>query len=171
MTETINRQIIRTRNYDMLGTEPPEWLNIHYLADEIVSGIDLPGISYHNELPMVEIYADCLFADVLRTIVENAPQHATGATQITMRFAETDDAGIFIIEDDGCGIPLKFKERIFSHGFSKGAGGGLFIAHEIAGVTGIELCENGEVGSGARFAFRIPDSGYRFTGVEGTEGV
>ncbi|WAI00188.1 PAS domain-containing sensor histidine kinase [Methanogenium organophilum] len=169
MTETINRQITRTRNYDTLGTEPPEWQNVHYLADEIVAGMDDLGLLYLNECPMVEIYADFLFAEVLRTIVENCTQHAVGATTLTIRFEETDDAGLITIEDDGCGIPLKNKEMIFSHGFSKGAGGGLFIAREIAGVTGIELYETGEVGSGARFALRIPKSGYRFTDVEDAE--
>lgn len=171
MTETINRQISRTRLYDTLGTEPPEWQNIHYLADEIVTGMDDLGLSYRNECPMVEIYADYLFAEVLRTIVENGSCHAEGATALTIRFSETDDAGLITIEDDGCGIPLKFKEKIFSHGFSKGAGGGLFIAREIAGVTGIELRETGEVGSGARFELRIPKSGYRFAGVEDAEEI
>ncbi|MDE4908549.1 PAS domain S-box protein [Methanogenium marinum] len=168
MTETINRQIIRTRNYDMLGTEPPEWQNLHYLADEIVTGMDNLRLIYRNESPMVEVYADYLFVEVLRTIVENT-RHAQGATTLVVRFAETDDSGIFIIEDDGCGIPLKDKEKIFSHSFSKGSGGGLFIAREIAGVTGIELYEAGEVGAGARFELRIPKNGYRFVRTEDRE--
>lgn len=171
MTETVNRQITRTRNYDALGTEPPEWQNIHYLADEIVAGIDIGDLSYQNALPMVEVYADDLFADVLRTVVENAAVHARGATRITMQFSETGDAGIFTIEDDGCGVPAQYKEKIFSHGFSQGAGGGLFIARAIAEVTGIELCETGAVGSGARFELRIPRSGYRRTDTEGADAV
>ena len=171
MTETINRQINLTRNYDMLGTEPPEWQNVHYLADEIIAGIDNLGLSYRNESPMVEVYADYLFAEVLRTIVENAASHAQGATTLVVRFAETDEGGILSIEDNGCGIPLRNKEKIFSHGFSQGKGGGLFIAREIAGVTGIELYEAGEVGTGARFELRIPNSGYRFTRTEDREEV
>lgn len=171
MTETVNRQITRTRKYDALGTEPPEWQNIHYLADEIVSGMDIAGLSYHNELPLVEVYADDLFADVLRTIVENASRHAEGATRLTMRFSETEDAGIFTIEDNGCGISARCKEKIFSHGFSQGAGCGLFIAREIAGVTGIELWETGAVGTGARFELRIPRSGYRSAGVQDADAV
>ncbi|WFN34249.1 PAS domain-containing sensor histidine kinase [Methanogenium sp. S4BF] len=166
MTETINRQIVLTRNYDMLGTEPPVWQNIHYLADEIITGMDTMGLVYRNESPMVEVYADYLFADVLRTVFENASRHAEGATTLNVRFAESDNGGVLTIEDNGCGIPLKYKEKIFSHGFSKGTGGRLFIAREIAGVTGIELYEDGEAGSGARFALRIPKSGYRFVGTE-----
>ena len=171
MTETINRQINLTRNYDMLGTEPPEWQNVHYLADEIIAGIDNLGLSYRNESPMVEVYADYLFAEVLRTIVENAASHAQGATTLVVRFAETDEGGILSIEDNGCGIPLRNKEKIFSHGFSQGKGGGLFIAREIAGVTCIERYEAGEVGTGARFELRIPNSGYRFTRTEDREEV
>ena len=45
MTETVNRQITRTRKYDALGTEPPEWQNIHYLADEIVSAGLPPSVA------------------------------------------------------------------------------------------------------------------------------
>ncbi len=170
MTETINRQITRTRNYDMLGTEPPEWQNIHYLADEIVNGMEYLELIYRNESPMVEVYADYLFAEVLRTIIENT-RHASGGTTLTVRFTETDGSGILTIEDNGCGIPLKYKEKIFSHSYSKGKGGGLFIAREIAGVTGIELYEAGEVGSGARFELRIPKSGYRFTRADDNEAV
>lgn len=171
MTETINRQITRTRNYDALGTEPPEWQNIRYLADEIVTGMDIGDLSYLNELPLVEVYVDDLFADVLRTIVENASLHAEGATRLTMQFSETGDGGILTIEDDGCGISARYKEKIFSHGFSQGAGGGLFIARAIAEVTGIELCETGSFGRGARFELHIPRSGYRSAKSEGAGAV
>jgi signal transduction histidine kinase len=71
-----------------------------------------------------------------------------------------------VIEDDGVGIPIKDKERIFERGFGKGVGWGLFLAREILAVTGLSIIENGEPEKGARFVITLPAGTFQENGKE-----
>ena len=68
-------------------------------------------------------------------------------------------------EDDGDEVPAGEKERIFTRGFGKNTGLGLFLSREILAITGITITENGTPGKGARFEIVVPKGGYRFTGT------
>ena len=57
---------------------------------------------------------------------------------------------VLAFEDNGIGIPGQDKERIFTRGFGKNTGYGLFLAREILAITGITIKETGKVGKGAR---------------------
>ncbi|HZK30232.1 MAG TPA: ATP-binding protein, partial [Methanoregula sp.] len=72
-----------------------------------------------------------------------------------------DGNWIIIIEDDGVGIPLEEKEKIFEYGFGKNTGMGLFLTREILGITGITIRETGEPGKGARFEVMLPKGIWR----------
>jgi signal transduction histidine kinase len=63
---------------------------------------------------------------------------------------------LFVCEDDGDGIPVEDKERIFDWGFGKNTGFGLAISREILGITGITIRETGVPGKGARFEMAVP---------------
>ena len=69
---------------------------------------------------------------------------------------------MIICEDDGSGIPLDEKERIFERGFGRNTGFGLFLSREILAIAGIEIRETGRPGEGARFELRVPPGEYRF---------
>jgi signal transduction histidine kinase len=60
-------------------------------------------------------------------------------------------------EDNGMGIPVKDKQRIFSKGIGKNSGLGLFLIKEILAITRIMIIENGEPGRGARFEMLVPE--------------
>jgi signal transduction histidine kinase len=67
-----------------------------------------------------------------------------------------------VIEDDGSGIAIGDKERIFTKGFGKNTGFGLFLVREILSITGMNISETGFPGKGARFEIQIPSEDYRF---------
>jgi signal transduction histidine kinase len=54
-------------------------------------------------------------------------------------------------EDDGAGIPENEKSLIFTEGYGKGAGYGLFLIHKMCETYGWQIKETGEPGKGARF--------------------
>jgi signal transduction histidine kinase len=76
------------------------------------------------------------------------------------------DTGLLIVcEDDGVGISAEDKKKLFTRGFGKNTGLGLFLSREILAITGITITENGIPGKGARFEIAVPKGAYRFTGT------
>jgi signal transduction histidine kinase len=73
------------------------------------------------------------------------------------------DTGLLIVcEDDGVGISAEDKKKLFTRGFGKNTGLGLFLSREILAITGITITENGIPGKGARFEIAVPKGAYRF---------
>jgi signal transduction histidine kinase len=71
-------------------------------------------------------------------------------------------SGLMIIwEDNGTGVSMDDKERIFEREFGKNTGIGLFLAREILSLTGISIKETGVFGTGARFEIFVPKGGWR----------
>ena len=70
---------------------------------------------------------------------------------------------ILIIEDDGIGIPEEDKDKIFTRGFGKNTGYGLFLVREILLITGITIKKTGQPGKGARFEMTVPKGAWRFS--------
>ncbi len=162
-SETINRQITFTRTYENLGAEPAEWQDLRAIMEE-VKGEAPPAIACTIAVPAIEVFADRLFSEVFRSLCGNIAAHAAGATKVAVTFEEREGSGVLIIADDGCGIPAAKKEKIFAHNPAK-PGNSLFLAREIAGVTGIRLTETGTEGEGAVFEVAIPKAGYRVMGA------
>jgi signal transduction histidine kinase len=67
-------------------------------------------------------------------------------------------------EDDGVGITGKDKKRLFTKGFGKHTGLGLFLSREILAITGITISENSIPGKGARFEMSVPKGMWRMAG-------
>ena len=61
-------------------------------------------------------------------------------------------------------MPPSDKKKIFSKGFGKNTGLGLFLVQEILSITGISIRETGEYQKGARFELSVPHGAYRFPG-------
>ena len=65
------------------------------------------------------------------------------------------------VEDNGIGVPLDEKQKIFDKGYGKHTGFGLFLVREILAITGIFIHETGAHGKGARFEIAVPKGAYR----------
>ncbi|MCX6689039.1 MAG: HAMP domain-containing sensor histidine kinase [Methanoregula sp.] len=85
----------------------------------------------------------------------------------TIRVSSQESAtGLLIVcEDDGVGISAEDKKRLFTRGFGKNTGLGLFLSREILAITGITITENGNPGKGARFEITVPKGMWRMKGV------
>jgi len=80
-----------------------------------------------------------------------------------LRFSalESGDDHLIVCEDDGEGIPVEEREKVFEWGFGKNTGLGLFLSREILDITGITIKETGEPGTGARFELTVPKGAWR----------
>jgi ABC-type amino acid transport substrate-binding protein len=150
------------KTYQEMGISQPKWQSVIYVFSNAISHLDFSKISAAVNLDGLEIYADPLLENVFSNLMENVIRHATGATGVTLHYQEIPDGITILVEDNGPGIPVSDKEKIFERGYTGKDGSGLFLAREILSITGISLQETGTEGTGARFEILVPKGAYRF---------
>ena len=165
ITENIGRQISFTKDYEDLGVKAPAWQDVSRLVADVATTLPLQRIRLEVDTPSLEIYADPLLVKVFYNLIENS-LHYGGEKMTTIRLAaERPGEDIRIIySDDGEGIANAVKKMLFTKGFGKHTGLGLFLSREILAITGITITETGEPGKGARFEMIVPKGAFRFTG-------
>lgn len=126
-------------------------------------------VEVEDELPVVRVDARAV-AEVIYTLVDNATKYAPEGSYIIVAAKRAPDEMIQIsVEDQGPGIPVEMRERVFDKFFRateddttiqnrpRGAGIGLSIAHGIVEAHGGRiLVEAGVHGRGTRVAFTVP---------------
>ena len=160
---TISENIEFSQLYENLGIAPPVWQNVHDLLFATCAQTDIKNIRVQSDLSGLEIYADPLLERVFFDLVENSLLYGAGVSVIRLSSHKTPEGIVISIEDNGIGIPPQDKERIFTKGFGKNTGLGLFLAQEILSITAITLKETGEYHRGARFEFGVPRGKFRYS--------
>jgi signal transduction histidine kinase len=102
---------------------------------------------------------------VLLNLVENA-RDAIGARDdgritVTTRKGDGNDRAMLVIEDNGPGVPLELKDKVFAPYFTTkhnkgGTGLGLAIVHRIVSDHGGRITITDASGGGARFSIELP---------------
>jgi len=162
VAKTIHSQIVFTRIYQNVGVQPPQWKQVKDCISSVLATANTGDITIVIETGNLEIYADLLIEKVFFNLIENALRHGERVTEIHVSYRRTGKEVVLAFEDNGIGIPGQDKERIFTRGFGKNTGYGLFLAREILAITGITIKETGKVGKGARFEMTISECAYRF---------
>ena len=111
--------------------------------------------------PHTEIFADPLVVKVFCNLIQNVTIHGGGAGRIRFTLEEKSGDRTIVCVDDGIGISAEGKVKLFTKGFGKGHGLGLFLSREILAITGITITEAGEPDKGARFVMTVPSGGIR----------
>ncbi len=162
----IERQIEFTRFYESIGVNAPQWQDVAEKIRSAASQLTLEGITFDLQIPPVEIYADALIEKVFYNLIENSLRHGGRVTRNSFSFEEEQNGAVITYRDDGEGISLEFKEKLFRRGFGKHTGLGLFLSREILSITKITITENGEPKKGVCFEIRVPKGSYRFTSTK-----
>jgi PAS domain S-box-containing protein len=158
VTKDIQDQIEFTRIYQDLGGQEPQWQKLK----DVVARQQFPGtITLSIDAKEVWVFADPLFEKVFFNLLDNSVRHGRNATTIRVYSQETDGGLTIAWEDNGVGIPLAEKERVFERGYGKNTGLGLFLVREILAITGMTIIETGEPGKGALFEIAVPKGMYR----------
>jgi PAS domain S-box-containing protein len=158
-----------TKEYEEIGVSDPTWQDCHVLVDKSLEDAPLGTVRVNNDLPSgAEIFADPLISKVFYNLMDNAVRY--GGTITTIRFSSEQRGSdhILFCEDDGAGIPIEEKEKIFDRGYGKNTGLGLALSREILSITGITISETGEPGRGSRFEMVVPAGMWRLGGPDTT---
>ena len=158
----ITEQLNFTRDYEELGVKAPQWQNVSAIAKSASARLMMRDIAITVSDPGFEVLADPLLEKVFYNLIDNALNYGgEGMTAISITTAPEPDELVIIVEDNGAGISAEDKTQIFTRGFGKNTGLGLFLCREILSITDITIIEDGEPGRGARFRMRIPKDAFR----------
>jgi PAS domain S-box-containing protein len=165
-TRSIGEHIEFTRIYQDLGSTEPRWQDL----SGVLPRSRIPReISLQADVGDLQVYADPILEKIFFNLLDNTLRHGKHATVIRISARESPEGMTLLWEDDGTGIPLPEKEKIFERGYGKNTGLGLFLTREILSMTGITIRETGEMGRGARFEINVPKGSYRFPGSRNAE--
>ena len=163
IADTLAQQISFAKDYEDLGVQAPVWQNVSSRVKTVAARLPVRDITIDCGDPSLEIFADPLLETVFYNLIDNALRYGgPGMTAIRISCRNNERGVVILCKDNGAGIPLKNKEMIFSRGFGKNTGLGLFLVREILSLTGIGIAETGTEGSGAQFEITVPAGAYRF---------
>ena len=160
--ESIRNQIKFVRSLQDLKGPSPVWQSVKKAFWNSVPLISAGTIDISMEMDDIELYADSLLPRVFYNLLANSIQHGEHhLTKIRLSSYVSGESLTLVYEDNGAGIPLNEKEKIFEFGYGRGTGFGLFLVREILGYTGITITENGDPGKGAKFEIVVPKGKFR----------
>lgn len=162
---SIEKYLEFSRDYERMGTVPPEWINVRGAIKRGVSTIELHDVRIEIEVGEgLMVYADKMLEKVFHNLIGNALKHGgERLSAVRLRHELRDGDLLLICEDDGVGIERE-RKRIVLEGKH---GRGLYLVKEILGITGMTIEETGRFGEGARFEITVPVGWYRVSGSGG----
>jgi signal transduction histidine kinase len=158
---SIQDQIAFTRDYQEIGAQVPSWHPVALLVKNSADQLDLKDVLLDIQVGDVEVFADTMIRKVFYNLMDNSLRHGDHVTRILFRYQQSGPDLLIFYEDNGAGIPDQDKQAIFTKGFGRNSGLGLFLIREILAITGISISETGKFGEGARFELVIPHGFYR----------
>jgi PAS domain S-box-containing protein len=149
-----------SRYFERIGLETLQEIDVDLVLREAVSMFpDLKGINPIIECGGLRVKADSLLLRVFYNLIDNTLKYGDKTTQFRAYFEKAEGQYKFFFEDDGVGISICNKTQLFSRGFGKNTGLGLFLVKKIVESYGWQVEEEGEESKGAKFVFMIPDKG------------
>ena len=162
VADFLRNQVRFTKTYQEIGVAEPEWQPLKEVIGRSREAHNLENIDIRVDVQDIEIYADLLLEKVFYNLFHNSLCHGKHVTVISITCKKSGKSLVVCYEDNGIGIAHEDKSRIFTCGFGKNHGLGLFLIQEILAITGISITETGEPGKGARFELSVPHGSYRF---------
>jgi PAS domain S-box-containing protein len=160
--ESIRNQMAFVRSLQDLGITSPTWQSVKKSFSDAVMLIPASNIDIRVEMDDIELYADPLLPRIFYNLLANSIKHGDHQlTKIRLYSLMPGESLTLIYEDNGTGIPVHEKEKIFEFGYGRGTGFGLFLVRELLGYTGITITETGEPGKGAKFEIVVPKGKFR----------
>lgn len=157
----IQHQIAAAKDYEDLGVNPPQWMDLSRIMDPLRPDLETRKISLEMPAGTIELFADPLLERVFSNLVTNSIRHGGHVTAIRIRYEIADTILTLIYEDNGVGIPHADKSTLFERRAGNRTGIGLFLSAEILKITGMTIRECGEPGRGAEFRITVPSQKYR----------
>ncbi|MDD5143300.1 PAS domain S-box protein [Methanoregula sp.] len=156
--ETVQYQLEFAKTYQDMGAHAPVWVSVR----DVIESVRPPLPDLDIRCGSCEIFSDPMISKVFLNLFDNAARYGGTVTVITVRCGLNEDGELVItFADNGIGIPLNEKQKIFEKGYGKHTGFGLFLVREILAITGITIHEIGTHGKGAMFEITVPKGAFR----------
>jgi len=144
----------------MLGVEELSYVDVAKTLDEAVSLFtNSINVNILNECHGLVLLADPLLRQLFYNLADNSLKYGQKVTRIRVYYerAGLDNLNL-VYEDDGVGIAMAEKPKLFKQGYSTGGstGYGLYLISKIVDVYGWTIQETGTPGKGAQFTIAIP---------------
>lgn len=137
---------------------------VQQVVAEVETATNGSGHAFMTELdPVLTAQADAgKLRQVLDELVSNAVKYSPGGGSVTVAAHQSNDKIQIVVADEGVGVQVSERERIFSkfyrgaHAPGHGTGLGLFIANGLVEEMGGRMWLDEHEGPGARFAVALP---------------
>ena len=121
-----NRLLEFTKLYEAMGIEEQVVVDVKRCFDEAVALFhNLNHVKMANETDGLTAIADSLLRQVFYDLIDNSLKHGKKVTMIRLYCTKGEDKIKLYYEDNGVGIPLDDKSKLFQEGFTTGEGTGL----------------------------------------------
>jgi PAS domain S-box-containing protein len=150
-----------TSQYKSLGMKRPLWMSLAEIVSKVTEGLGRQDISVSVAVEDIEVYSDPMLENVFRNLINNSITHGGDVDSISISHRVGKDGLVIIYEDNGVGIPIEGKEKMFERGHGKRHGYGLYLSREILSMSGMTIKETGVPKKGARFEITVPPDNYR----------
>lgn len=137
---------------------------VRHSLSRVTPSADAKGVELRAEIP--ENFPPCRsdphrVEQILVNLVGNAIRHTPTSTTVTVRLQQDGDQVVYLIEDQGPGVPEEDIERIFDiyqtkAAEGKGSGLGLPLSRRLARLLGGELRALARPGGGGCFILELP---------------
>ena len=127
----ISAMVKFTKEYENVGIKAPIWQDVRTLLDKCIKEVNIGQIKVLNDIRVgTEVVADPMFFKVIQNLMNNSVRHGKKVTTIHFFLEEQEGVASIVCEDDGEGVPSDMKEKLFTKGFGKDHGLGLFLSNE-----------------------------------------
>jgi len=145
--------------YEQLGVEQLTYIDVGKALDEAVALFSGLTINVVNDCLGRIVLADSFLRQMFYNFVDNTRKYGQKATTVHVYSEQEKSGGLRLIyKDDGVGISLENKKKLFFESFSTGGstGFGLFFIKKMLDVYGWTITEEGSPGKGAKFIISLP---------------
>ncbi|NLF87612.1 PAS domain S-box protein [Candidatus Bathyarchaeota archaeon] len=156
-----NRLFDLTAVYEKIGVQEQTEIDVKRCFDEAVALFaNMGAVQVINEAQDLVVVADSLLRQIFYNLVDNTLKHGKGVTQIRVHYAKHQNLVKLYYEDNGGGVPVDDKQRIFAEHFTTNGGTGLGLStiRKIMEVYNWSIEEIGVPNQGVRFEITIPVS-------------
>ena len=153
--DMIDVMLVLTRGQEAVDERTPVALS--EVTREAWTDVDAPEAVLDIATDQIVQADETYIRHLFRNLFENAVEH--GGADVTVEVGGLPDGDGFYVADDGPGIPVEKRDRVFDEGFTTagdngGTGLGLAFVQKLAEVYEWDLSVTESESSGARFEFR-----------------
>lgn len=145
--------------YEQLGAKELTYVDVEKTVNQAVDFFTDLNFKVNNECQGLNVLADSILRQLFYNFIDNTKKYGKKTTIVRIHYEieKSGDLRLFY-EDNGVGIPVESKTKLFTKGFSTGGstGFGLFLVKKTIDSYGWTIVEEGEPGKGVKFIITIP---------------